>query len=158
MPSTEPVEPPLAFIDTAGFVALYVTEDAHHLEAVACRDHTLKFSRLYTSSAVIGETVALIQRDHLINQACLLRFTQDILDREKWITGGVLHMDDDITTRAVQMVRLRNNRRFGLVDATNVLLMERHRIDIIFTFDSLYDSEVVKRGYETRFLTRVPTP
>jgi len=27
----------LAFIDTGGFVALNVAEDAHHLEAVECR-------------------------------------------------------------------------------------------------------------------------
>lgn len=146
----------MAFIDTGGFVALYVAEDAHHLEAVECREQTLKFSRLYTSSAVIGETVALIQRDHLIDQAALLRFTQDILEHQKWIS--LLHGDDDLTSRAIEMVRLRNNRRFGLVDAMNILLMERHRIDIIFSFDSLYDGEVVKRGYETRFLTRVPSP
>lgn len=146
----------MAFIDTGGFIALYVPEDAHHLEAVECREQTLKFSRLYTSSAVIGETVALIQRDHNIDQGCLLRFTQDILERQKWIS--LLHVDDDLTARALEKVRMRNNRRFGLVDATNVLLMERHRIDIIFSFDSLYDGEFVKRGYETRFLTRVPTP
>lgn len=154
MPSTVPIEPPVAFIDTGGFVALYVTEDAHHLEALACRERTLKFSRLYTSSSVIGETVAHIQRDHQIDQAALLRFTQDVIDRQKWIS--LLHVDDDLTTSALEMVKIRNNRRFGLVDATNILLMEKHRIDLIFSFDSLYDGQVVRRGYETRFLMRVP--
>jgi len=156
MPPTVQIEPPAAFIDTGGFIALYVAADAHHQEAIACREQTLKFARLYTSSGVISETVAHIQRDHQVDQACLLRFTQDILDRQKWLS--LLHVDDDLVARALERVRLRNNRRYGLVDATNVLLMEKHRIDIIFSFDSLYDGEAVKRGHEIRFLTRIPVP
>jgi predicted nucleic acid-binding protein len=154
MPSTVPIEPPMAFIDTGGFIALYVPEDAHHQEALECREHTLKFSRLYTSSAVIGETIAHIQRDHQIDQGALSRFTQDIVERQKWIT--LLHANDDLTTRALEMVKIRNNRRFGLVDAMNILLMEAHRIDYIFAFDSLYDGQIVKRGHETRFISRIP--
>jgi predicted nucleic acid-binding protein len=156
MPPTVQIEPPVVFIDTAGFIALYVAADAHHQEAIACREQTLKYSRLYTSSEVISETIAHIQRDHQVDQACLLCFTEDILNHKDWIT--LLHVDDDLVSRAVELVRLRNNRRFSLVDATNVLLMEKQRIDIIFSFDSLYDGESVKRGHETRFLTRVPAP
>jgi predicted nucleic acid-binding protein len=156
MPPTVQIEPPVIFIDTGGFIALYVEADTHHQEAITCREQTLKYSRLFTSSAVVSETVAHIQRDNQLDQACLLRFTQDILNREKWL--NLLHVDDDLISRALESIRLRNNRRFGLVDATNILLMEKQRIDMIFSFDSLYDGETVKRGHETRFLTRVPTP
>jgi predicted nucleic acid-binding protein len=60
--------------------------------------------------------------------------------------------------RALQLVKERNDRRFGLVDATNILLMEKHQIDVIFSYDSLYDGVSVRRGHENRFLTRVGPP
>lgn len=156
MPPTVSIEPPGVFIDSGGFIALHVPSDEHHHEAINCRDRTLRFSRMYTSSAVVAETVAHIQRDHLLDQQNLQDLINDFLQPQKWIS--LLTVDDDVLARALQRVKERNDRRFGLVDATNILLMEKHQIDLIFSFDSLYDGESVKRGHQNRFLTRIGPP
>lgn len=143
----------MAFIDSAGFIALYVADDEHHQEAIACRERTLRFSRLYTSSAVVAETLAHIQRSHHIDQECLQRLIHDFLQINNWMT--LLLVDKDASTQAMQMVRERNDRRFSFVDATNILLMEKHKIDIIFSYDTLYDGVDVRRGYNSQFITRI---
>ncbi len=143
----------MAFIDSAGFIGLYVSGDARHQEAITCRDQTLKFSRLFTSTAVMAETVAHIQRDHLVDQACLQPLIDDFLRYAEWVS--LLPVDDEVLVAALKMVRERNERRFSLVDATNIVLMEKYQIDIIFSFDSLYDSISLRRGYNIRYITRV---
>lgn len=153
MPPTVSIDPPGVFIDTGGFVALHVPTDAYHAPAISCRDVTLRYSRLYTSSLVISETVAHIQRDHLLDQANLHDVIDDFLQPQKWLS--VLPVDEDMMARSLQMVKDKNDRRFGVVDATNILLMERHHIDTIFSFDSFYDGVSLRRGYNTRFITRV---
>lgn len=153
MPPPVPIEPPGVFIDSGGFIGLYVPGDAHHGAAIACRDQTLRFSRRYTSSAVIAETVAHIQHDHLLDQQNLQDVIADFLKPEKWIS--VLHVDDEVLVRALQMVKDRQDRRFSLVDATNILLMEKHWIDTIFSFDNAFECESIRRGHHTRFINRV---
>ncbi len=153
MPSTVPIEPPEVFIDSGGFIALHVPDDAHHRAAVACRDETLRFSRLYTSSAVIAETVAHIQRDNLLDQQNLIDLISDFLRPQKWIS--LLPVDDEILTKSLQMVRERRDRRFSLVDATNIALMEKHQIEYIFSFDGSFDGVHIQRGYNVRYIQRV---
>jgi predicted nucleic acid-binding protein len=153
MPQTVSIEPPEVFIDSGGFIALHVPEDVHHQAAVACRDQTLRFSRLYTSSAVIAETIAHIQRDHLLDQQNLHDLVSDFLKPAKWIS--LLPVDDEALMKSLRMVRERLDRRFSFVDATNIVLMERHQIDIIFSFDGLYDGVAIQRGHNTRYIRRV---
>ncbi len=153
MPPTVSIEPPGVFIDSGGFIALHVSGDAYHRQAIACRDRTLKFSRLYTSSAVITETVAHIQRDHLLDQQNLHDLINDFLQPERWIS--ILPVDDSVLVQGLQLVKERNDRRFSLVDATNILLMEKHQIETIFSFDSLYDGESIRCGYNRRFVQRI---
>jgi predicted nucleic acid-binding protein len=153
MPPTVTIEPPGVFIDTGGFVALHVPGDAHHEAAVLCRNQFLRFSRLYTSSAVIAETIAHIQRDHLLDQQNLSELISDFLRPEKWIS--LLAVDDDVLMKSMQMVKERNDRRFSLVDATNVVLIEKHQIDYIFSYDSFYEGFALRRGYNTYYLQRV---
>ena len=140
-------------MDSGGFIALHVPGDAHHQAAIRCRNETLRFSRLYTSSAVIAETVAHIQRDNLLDIQNLDDFIADFLRAERWI--GLLPVDDDVLMKSLQMVRERRDRRFSLVDATNIALMEKHQIDYIFSFDSYFDGVPVQRGYNVRYIQRV---
>jgi predicted nucleic acid-binding protein len=154
MPSTVSIEPPRLFIDSAGFIALHVPNDEHHEAAVACRDQTLRFSRLYTTAAVVSETVAHIQRDNLLNDQSLQDVIDDFLTPGKWSTS-FLPVDDEVLMKSLRMVRERRSPRFSVVDATNLVLMEKHQIDIIFSYDSLYDGETVMRGFQPRFIQRV---
>jgi predicted nucleic acid-binding protein len=153
MPPTVPIVPPEVFIDSGGFIALHVPTDAHHSDAIARRDATLRFSRLYTSSAVVAETVAHIQRDNLLDQNNLDSLINDFLKSEKWIS--FLPVDDEVLEKALRMVKGKRHANCSLVDATNVMLMEKHRIDIIFSFDAFYDGISVQRGYNSRLLQRV---
>lgn len=152
MPATVAIEPWRVFVDSGAFIGLHVANDAHHARAVACRDRVLLYSHLFTSALVISETLAHIQRDNLLDQQSLADVADDFLRPEEWIS--ILPIDD-VLAKSIQMVKERNDRRFSLVDATNVLLMEKHRIDIIFSFDAFYDGVSVERGYGTRFLQRI---
>jgi predicted nucleic acid-binding protein len=154
MPPTVAIEPPRVLIDSGGFIALHVPTDAHHEAAIRCRDQTLRFSRLYTSSAVIAETVAHIQRDHLLDQNNLQDLIDDFLTPGKWGTS-LLPVDDEISMKSLQLVRNRQDRRFSFVDATNIALMEKYQIDIIFSFDGFYDGYPIQRGHNTRFIHRI---
>jgi predicted nucleic acid-binding protein len=153
MPQTVQIEPPEVFIDSGGFIALHVPGDTYHQAAITCRDQTLRYSRLYTSSAVIAETMSHIQRDHLLDQQNLYDMIGDFLRPEKWI--NILPVDDDTLRLSLEMVRDRQDRRFSIVDALNIALMEKHKIDIIFSFDALYDGVTLQRGYGQRFIHRV---
>lgn len=153
MPLTVPIEPPEVFIDSGGFIALHVPADAHHNAAILRRDETLKYARLYTSSAVVSETIAHIQRDNLLDQRNLDSLIDDFLKPELWIS--FLPVEDEVLQKALRMVKDKRDTRFSLVDATNIVLMEKHRIDMIFSFDGYYDSVSVQRGYSTRYLQRL---
>ena len=67
----------------------------------------------------------------------------------------MLPVDDALLMKSLRMVKERQDRRFSLVDATNILLMERHNIDIIFAFDTLYDGVSVMRGYTPSFIQKL---
>lgn len=153
MPPTVSIVPPEVFIDSGGFIALHVPADAHHHAAISRRDDTLKYARLYTSSAVVSETVAHIQRDNLLDQRNLDSLIDDFLKAEKWIS--FLPVEDDVLVRALRMVKEKRDTRFSLVDATNIVLMEKHGIDLIFSFDGYYDGVAVQRGYSSRYLQRL---
>ena len=154
MPPTVAIEPPRVFIDSGGFIALHVPGDAHHAAAIQCRDQTLRFSHLYTSSAVIAETVAHIQRDNLLDQQNLQDLIDDFLTPGKW-GSSLLPVDDEVLMKSLRMVRERQDRRFSLVDATNIVLMEHHEIDNIFSYDGFFEGFPIQRGYNTRFIHRV---
>jgi predicted nucleic acid-binding protein len=153
MPPTVPIVPPEVFIDSGGFIALHVPEDAYHEAAISCRDQTLRFSRLYTSSAVIAETIAHIQRNNLLDQQSLHDLITDFLRPQKWIS--LLPVDDEVLTKSLHMVKARQDRNFSLVDATNIALMEKYRLDIIFSFDWFYEGFPIQRGYTNHFIKRV---
>lgn len=157
MPPTVEIEPPRIFIDSGGFIAVHVPSDAYHQAAIECRDKTLRFARLYTSSAVIAETVAHIQRDRLLDQQNLRDLIDDFLEPGKWKTSllSLLPVDDEILVKSLKMVREKQDRRFSLVDATNIALMEKHQIEYIFSFDGYFDGVLIHRGYNARFIQRV---
>lgn len=140
-------------MDSGGLIAIHVRDDEHHAAAIRCRDETLRYSRLYTSSAVVAETVAHIQRNNLLDPQNLDSLISDFLKPEKWI--AFLPIGDDVLKKSFQMVRDRHDRRFSLVDATNIALMEKHHIDYIFTFDGLFDGVAMQRGYNLRYIQRV---
>jgi predicted nucleic acid-binding protein len=152
MPPTVPIKPPDVFIDSGGFIGLHVPDDTHHQAAVLCKDQTLQFSRLYTSSAVVGETIGNIQRNHLLDQQSLDAVIADLLT-EGWIK--LLMVDDDIARESLRMVKEKQDRRFSFVDATNIVLMERHQIEMLFSFDAYYDGVLLRRGYSTRPIHRI---
>lgn len=153
MPQTVPIEPPEVFVDSGGFIALYNPADTHHQTAIACRDLTLQYAHMFTSAAVIAETMGHFQRDNQIDQTIVTRFATDLLNPIPWIIK--LPIDEEILREGLEKVRAVQNPRFSIVDATNIVLMEKNRIDLIFTFDAMYDGISVMRGYETRFLRRV---
>ncbi|MGA9393206.1 MAG: PIN domain-containing protein [Candidatus Sulfotelmatobacter sp.] len=151
-PTVLPITPPGVFIDSGGLIALNVPDDTYHLQAIQCWDQTLQFSRLYTSSAVVGETIGNIQRNRLLDQQSLYDLITD-LDTEGWMQ--LLTVDDAAARESLRMVKEKKDRRFSFVDATNIVLMERHEIEVLFSFDTYYDGVFLRRGFNQRPILRI---
>lgn len=152
-PTVRAIEPPGVFIDSGGFIALHVSTDEHHAAAVACKDETLRFSRLYTSPNVISETIAHIQRDRLLDQQSLDDFITDML-QEGWIK--ILAVDDELALKALRRLKDNPHPRFSFVDAANIELMEQYQLGIIFAFDTFYEGAEIWHQHTKKYLKRIP--
>src|SRR5437870_3092338 len=100
---------------------------AQQVSEIRLPENYTQVTGIYTTSTINAETVAHIQRDHLLDQQNFHDLIDYILQPQKWIS--LIAVDDDMLTQALRKVKERNDRRFSLVDATNIELMQKHQID-----------------------------
>ncbi len=80
------------FIDTSGLYAMLVADDAHHGEAAAAFRRIVEAAaQLWTTSYVLVETVALLQRR--VGMAAVRAFAESIrpLLTVRWVTAADHH-------------------------------------------------------------------
>lgn len=118
------------FVDTSAFIALLVSDDAHHARATrAFEALAASESRLLTSSYVLVETYALLFRRVGIRAVRAFRDGFTPLLETAWV-GAELH------ERGVERhLRARGRSRPSLVDAVSFELMMERSIDRAFAFD-----------------------
>lgn len=102
---------------------------------------------------MIAETISRLLQTKPPALAALGNAVGDFLN-PIWMT--VLAVDDALLRDALRRLRKDPCPRQSLVDVVNVVLMETHGISTIFTFDSYYDSVVLRSGYQTRRVAREP--
>ena len=118
------------FAGTSGLFALLVKNDDMHVQAKLNFSHFARHrARLLTSSFVLVETVALLQR--CVGLAAIHDFQSKIIPLLE-----IIWVDDGWYTRAIQRLFVLNNRTISLVDCLSFEIMESWEIPYAFSFDS----------------------
>lgn len=123
------------FVDTSAAYALLVRSDDGH-EAAVQAFHRLRQegARLVTTSCVLVECYALLQRRAGMDAVRDMREGLGDLLETLWV-GADLHESglDDIAHR--------DSKSISLVDAVSFAAMRAHSIDRAFTFDQDFEAE-----------------
>ncbi|MCA1626386.1 MAG: PIN domain-containing protein [Acidobacteria bacterium] len=121
-------------IDTSGFYAVYSEADKHHTQAHDI--YQASVSRL-TTSYVLAEYVALAQARKL-PRAEILSFSAEALNDE---TIEIVWVDEELHTKAVELLRARQDKSYSLCDAVSFVLMREHGIGGALTTDKHFEQE-----------------
>ena len=121
------------FADTSGLFALLVQNDYMHIRARENFAYCAKQGvQLVTSSFVLVETIALLQRR--IGLAPVHDFNAKILPLLE-----VIWVNDKWYTRAIQRLFAQNNRDVSLVDCLSFEIMDSLEIECAFAFDRHFE-------------------
>ena len=117
------------YVDTSGIFALLVKNDSMHSLA---RENFAYFAQqkaqLHTSSFVLVETTALLQRR--VGLESVRDFNIKILPLLE-----IIWTDKEWYGRAIQRLLLQGKKDISLVDCLSFEIMESHEISLAFTFD-----------------------
>jgi predicted nucleic acid-binding protein len=120
------------FVDTGGFFANLVEEDAHRETARqllerACREHWT----LITTNAVIFETYALLLTRTVAGRRPALAFLDDLRDG----LCRVERVASSDEVRAIELLRAHEDKGYSFCDALSFVVMDRLRITEAIAFD-----------------------
>jgi len=123
------------FADTSGLFALLVKNDYMHIRAEKNFEYFAKNKiRLITSSFVLVETIALLQR------RVSLEAVQDFYTRIDPLLE-IIWVGEDLYTRSIQRLILFKTEDISLVDCLSFEIMEAQEITHAFTFDKHYEDQ-----------------
>lgn len=126
-------------IDTSALVSARNADDKNHNKALDIMTRALKgeFGKLYISDYIFDEavTIAYIRTGNK-------NFSNDIgiFARTKPIIFRFIEPID--FERAWELYMQFQDKNFSFTDFTNIAIMERHRIDTLFTYDSEFNGIV----------------
>ena len=121
------------FADTSGIFALLVGNDSMHQRAkLAFTDYAEHKAQLFTSSFVLVETTALLQRR--IGLAAARDLNSRIIP-----LLNIIWTDKEWYGRAVQRLFLEGRKDLSLVDCLSFEIMESYDIPEAFAFDKHFD-------------------
>ena len=127
------------FVDTSSFVSLEDNNDPNHTKAIkrASLLHEQK-SQLYTSSDVIAETLTVISMK-LGKKAAKIFY-------EGYITSGFteIFVERDLHQEVRKFFLNVKSKNISFIDCSNVVIMKKHGIAEIFSFDKDFKKLGVK--------------
>lgn len=127
----------MVFADTSGLFAFLVKNDDMHLQAGNIfRSFAERDTRLLTSSYVLVETIALLQRR--VGLDAVLDFQDRLLPLLE-----IIWVDSHWHTKAVNRLIAINQKDVSLVDCTSFVIMDAMEVDTAFCFDRHFE----KNGY-----------
>jgi predicted nucleic acid-binding protein len=120
------------FVDTGGFFALLVPEDAAHQPAADLFGRANSEAwQLVTTNAVVIETYSLLLVRTRDGRRRAIEFL-DRLDRTRCRVERIRVADEK---RAIALVRAHEDKTYSLCDALSFVVMERLRIKEAIAFD-----------------------
>ncbi len=121
------------FADTSGLFALMVHNDYMHVRAKLNFEYfSLKKAQLLTSSFVLVETLALLQRR--VGVDSVQDFSLKIFP-----LLDLLWIDEYWYSRAMQRLLIHKQKDVSLVDFLSFEIMEAQEISCVFTFDKHFE-------------------
>lgn len=125
----------MILVDTAALYALLDRADPAHGLAVATFEHLRAADEhLVTHDYVLVEAIALVQRR--LGMDAVRRLVDDLLP-----LLDVVWVDAGLHAEAQEALLAAGRRDISLVDRTSVLVMRRHGIHRVFTFDADFAAE-----------------
>lgn len=120
-----------AFLDTSGFYALVSSSDKFHINARSTYESlVLDEVPLYTSSYVLVESIALIQRR--LGYFVLKAFVDSVTE-----VFSIIWVGEKIHKSAWDLVQQREGREFSFVDVTTILIAKEIDAHVV-TFDDSF--------------------
>ena len=123
----------IVFVDTSGIFAYLVQDDDMHVRAKAVfQSFAENNTQLLTSSYVLVETTALLQRR--IGMDAVIDFhnkIQPLLD--------VIWVDEYWHTKAINRLITLNQKKVSLVDCLSFVIMDAREIGTAFSFDNHFE-------------------
>lgn len=129
--SPRPV-PMTVFVDTSAYFALTVPDDQNHTAARATRRRLQNGrARLYTTRYILAETHALLvaRRRNAVDALRALR----TIEASRTLVISATEADEEAARAILERY---DDHLFSLTDAVSFAIMERLRIEAVFTFDA----------------------
>lgn len=125
------MKPNRVFVDTGGWLAVQLPEDAHHGAAISAFPALIAQCRaLVTSNNVVGETYTFLRREKGYGAA--RRFLDGLLTTAKLERHFIT---EALEQEAYQMLHRYAEHPFTFVDGTSFALMRQQRLRFAFAFD-----------------------
>lgn len=121
-------------MDTSGFFALNSEKDRNHTPA---KELYAKARLRITTNYILAEYVALAMVRGLPRQDVLSFSEESLLDE----TLEVVWVDEDLHTRAVELLKQRPDKTYSLCDAVSFVLMSERGITESLTTDRHFVQE-----------------
>lgn len=121
-------------IDTSGFFSVYSEADRNHVQAQ--KIYAESWFRV-TTNYVLDEYVALASARGLSRKATLV-FSEEILYDK---TVEIVWVDEELHTRAVELLKKRPDKNYSLCDAVSFVIMRQRGITDSLTTDKHFEQE-----------------
>lgn len=122
------------FIDSSAWISYAVSNDSNHEKAELIYSSAQLKSNLYISIFIISETITKIRKILGQKEATIIYQQFQKLEAKKRLT--ILSVNRDTTKDAfVLLQKYPTPNTFSLTDATNIVLMKRYKIPVLFSFD-----------------------
>lgn len=125
----------MIFLDTGAFIARYIKKDKHHEDALRFwRELSTSSRRLFTSNFVLDESFTLIGR-----RAGYSFAAQRAKNIYMSMRLTILRPDGTDELDAVGIFEKYADQEISFTDCISFILMKKHRINNIFTFDRHFE-------------------
>lgn len=131
----------LVFVDADVFIAISRSDDSNHKKALKILHRLKEMPVLFiTSNYVFSEVVTVLSIR--MGRHAALAFIKKI--KSPTSIYGVNWVTEEIEALAIEKYKQQKSKNVSFVDCTNMAIVDFHRLDYIFSFDSLYK----RNGYQ----------
>lgn len=133
----------MVFIDASAWIALYHKRDKYHKSAWLIYEQLLNRSRKFlTTNWVVYEAITILKSRASYEAA---RTLWDILQDPE--LSQVVHIDRELENKAVDIFWSYQDKRWGAVDCSSMLLMEREKCSLAFGYDRHFVEATKQYGF-----------
>jgi predicted nucleic acid-binding protein len=123
------------FVDTSALIAMGNKRDSYHIKAVRIdKDNRKNNSRYVTTSAVLLELGNSFSQRQM--RATATRIIRAIQESQAW---HVVQIDEEIFNQSLQLFTSMNDKEWGLVDCTSIIVANKFKLTKIFTTDHHFE-------------------